>query len=590
MKKYGELSELTNARAENGRQAELQQKIQRQARQAQETLVSWIADRKAEQQSLSGADARKEKYTAQKNQLKAQSDRLQQLLDRLDELAAHQKQLKKKQDEYLAVQLQADRCRQDYDVKNRAFLREQAGILATTLTDGLPCPVCGAVTHPHPAALSPHAPTEADVQRAKERYELAQAKAAQASDAAGKQKGICDATEASVAKMLADLLPDADKQDARNEILQQQTVLKTQMQTLEQRIGEAEQAVERYRRLETAIPQQEVRLQKIVSEESRARENLVALTALHEQQEKRMTDLRAELRYPDQQAAETARRNLNVQLQRLQQAQTDAEQNVNNIREQLAGICAAAKQLQEQLADATEADVTALTAEKTALLTGKSKILDGQRTLHARIAANEYARKNIAQKSGELEELDARYAWIKALSDTANGTVTGKQKMMLETFIQTTFFDRILQRANLRLRKMSGGQYDLKRREDEESKRGQSGLELDIIDHINATERSVNTLSGGEAFLASLALALGLSDEVQMSTGIRLDTLFVDEGFGSLDSESLGKAYHALSGLTEGNRLVGIISHVAELKERIDKQIIVTKSRTGGSAARIRTE
>ena len=116
-------------------------------------------------------------------------------------------------------------------------------------------------------------------------------------------------------------------------------------------------------------------------------------------------------------------------------------------------------------------------------------------------------------------------------------------------------------------------------------KKSQSGLELDIIDHINATERSVNTLSGGEAFLASLALALGLSDEVQMSTGIRLDTLFIDEGFGSLDSEALSKAYATLAGLTEGNRLVGIISHVAELKERVEKQIVVTKDRSGGSSA-----
>ena len=158
---------------------------------------------------------------------------------------------------------------------------------------------------------------------------------------------------------------------------------------------------------------------------------------------------------------------------------------------------------------------------------------------------------------------------------------------MLETYIQTTYFERILERANLRLRKMSGGQYDLKRRETASNKREQSGLELDIVDHINASQRSVNTLSGGEAFLASLALALGLSDEVQMSTGIRLDTLFVDEGFGSLDSEALNKAYHTLAGLTEGNRLVGIISHVAELKERIDRQIVVTKNKSGGSSATI---
>ena len=158
---------------------------------------------------------------------------------------------------------------------------------------------------------------------------------------------------------------------------------------------------------------------------------------------------------------------------------------------------------------------------------------------------------------------------------------------MLETYIQTTYLDSILERANRRLRKMSGGQYDLKRREKAGNQQSQSGLELDILDHINATERSVNTLSGGEAFLASLALALGLSDEVQASTGIQLDTMFVDEGFGSLDADALSKAYLTLAGLTEGNRLVGIISHVSELKEKIDKQILVEKELSGGSRATI---
>ena len=165
-----------------------------------------------------------------------------------------------------------------------------------------------------------------------------------------------------------------------------------------------------------------------------------------------------------------------------------------------------------------------------------------------------------------------------ALSRTASGALSGKAKIELEAYVQTTYFDRILARANLRLQKMSGGQYDLKRRRNADDLKSKSGL---------ATERSVNTLSGGEAFLASLALALGLSDEVQMSTGIHLDTLFVDEGFGSLDSEALSKAYQTLAGLTEGNRLVGIISHVAELKERIDRQIIVAKDPDGSSHAEL---
>ena len=160
---------------------------------------------------------------------------------------------------------------------------------------------------------------------------------------------------------------------------------------------------------------------------------------------------------------------------------------------------------------------------------------------------------------------------------------------MLETYVQTAYFDRIIQRANSRLMKMTNGQYDLVRRKVADNQRSQSGLELNVIDHYNDTERSVNTLSGGESFKASLALALGLSEEVQSSAGgIRLDTMFVDEGFGSLDDESLRQAIEALDGLTEGRRLVGIISHVGELKRKIDRQIVVSKDKTGGSRAEIR--
>ena len=177
---------------------------------------------------------------------------------------------------------------------------------------------------------------------------------------------------------------------------------------------------------------------------------------------------------------------------------------------------------------------------------------------------------------------EKEYMWMKNLSDTANGTLNGKRKVELETYIQMTYFDRILRRANLRLMTMSSGQYELKRQEEGENKKEKAGLELNVIDHYNGSERSVKTLSGGESFQASLSLALGLSDEIQSSAGgIRLDAMFVDEGFGSLDEESLNQAMRALNGLTEGNRMVGIISHVSELKERIEKKIVVTKRRGG---------
>ena len=151
-----------------------------------------------------------------------------------------------------------------------------------------------------------------------------------------------------------------------------------------------------------------------------------------------------------------------------------------------------------------------------------------------------------------------------------------------------TFFDRIIARANTRFMIMSDGQYELKRCVEVENKRSQSGLELGVIDHYNGSERSVKSLSGGESFKASLALALGLSDEIQSSAGgVRLDTMFVDEGFGTLSDISLDQVMEALSGLVDGNRLVGIISHVDYLKQRIDKQIVITKAKSGGSKAEI---
>ena len=198
-------------------------------------------------------------------------------------------------------------------------------------------------------------------------------------------------------------------------------------------------------------------------------------------------------------------------------------------------------------------------------------------TLQATLAA--------LQKTGaSWEKAQKAYALVKPLADTAAGRISEKEKVMLETYVQTTYFDRIVGRANTRLLSLSAGQYELRRRREAENNRSQSGLELDVVDHYNGTVRSAKTLSGGESFTASLSLALGLADEIQSSAGgIRLDSMFIDEGFGALDEEALRRAIATLATLTEGNRLVGIISHVAELKANIEKQILITKSPAGGS-------
>ena len=553
----------------------------------QVALTAEIDTLKAEQKSLSGVEAEKEKLTAKRQQLMDQRDKLQDLITGFADLADQREELKVKQQAYLdAAQTSAEKL-QEYEAKNKAFLDEQAGIIASTLEAGTPCPVCGSLTHPHLAVISAQAPTEADVKKSKKAYESAQNATEKASTAASKQNGIVTTTEAALRKEAEELMPGTAFEDAPDAARQQEIALTEQIEALDLDISSMETKIRRKVKLDQVIPQKETALTTAKVDLAAAKEQVAAHTASIAQLERLITDAQAKLTYTTKAEAQREQKALQTKLDALKQALTAAETAVQQAKEGLAGIRAAMEQLRKQLEDGTEADVEALENQKDQLNAQKASIAAQQKSVHTRITTNETARKNSSKKAAEMEALEAKYAWMKALSDTANGNLTGKEKIMLETYIQTTYFDRILERANIRLQKMSGGQYDLKRRRTASHLRSQSGLELDIVDHINTTERSVNTLSGGEAFLASLSLALGLSDEVQMSTGIRLDTLFVDEGFGSLDSEALRKAYTTLASLTEGNRLVGIISHVAELKERIDKQIVVTKLRSGGSHAEI---
>ena len=555
------------------------------AEKEQSSLLEEISALKAEQMTLSGVEVEKEKLSAKMQQLADQKKKFQDLIENFKTLADQKKELESKQKVYLnAAAVSADLL-QEYEEKNRAFLNEQAGIIASTLTAGTPCPVCGSRMHPNLAVISENAPTEADVKKAKKAYDAAQKNTEKASLEASKQNGIVTTTEYTLRQDTDELMPDTIFADAPDIAQAQCESLASEITASKQILADIQAKIRRKDELAQLIPVKESAQAAAETTLTTAKEQIAAKTASLYELKQQIEESQAKLNYPSKTDAEREKKSLQLQLDTMKKALAAAESAANECKETLAGIRAASEQLRKQLEGGTEADAAQLENSKALLNEQKSAISAKQKAVHTRITTNETAQKNICLKASQMETLEAKYAWMKSLSDTANGNLTGKEKIMLETYIQTTYFDRILERANIRLQKMSGGQYDLKRRRTASNMRGQSGLELDIVDHINTTERSVNTLSGGEAFLASLALALGLSDEVQMSTGIRLDTLFVDEGFGSLDSEALNKAYNTLAGLTEGNRLVGIISHVAELKERIDKQIIVTKEKSGGSSA-----
>ncbi|MDO5540478.1 MAG: SMC family ATPase [Eubacteriales bacterium] len=283
------------------------------------------------------------------------------------------------------------------------------------------------------------------------------------------------------------------------------------------------------------------------------------------------------------------------ELRAKKQRKLQMEQEFSSARddyEKCAGILDRNRTLLESLEgqhrETVDIDEEQLQLQRADLTDRKKSLQEEKEQARLRLQVNCRAARAIEQKFAAAKKAEQDYVKIKALSDTANAAVRGKDRVTLETYVQMTYFERIISRANLRFMVMSAGQYELKRKEEASNKTSQSGLELDVIDHYNGTIRSVKTLSGGETFQASLSLALGLSDEIQSQAGgIRLDTMFVDEGFGTLDEEALNQAMKALQGLTEGNRLVGIISHVGELKERIDRQIIVRKERSGGSTVSI---
>ena len=552
-----------------------------------DTLHTALAQLKEEVKTLENAGADREKQIAQRQSLQELLEKFRTLLADMADLDAQQTRLAEMQADYLAAAETSRQLKDVYNAKNDAFLDEQAGIIASRLTPGNPCPVCGSTSHPNPATLSKNAPTEAEVKMAKTACEKAQAVTEAAASTASTQRGIVATAVEAIYKAAEVLLPGTNPDEIRAAAEARQQTLTAQIREQNGLIRITEQKIARKKELDTLIPKKEMELSAAEAALTDAAEQVTKLTVHIAELEKQMDAQRAKLRHGSKSDAAAEIVGLEKELDALKSAHVKAQQQTSACSNALAATRAAMETLRAQLGQGNEDDAAALEAEKADLTREKIAISGKLQTIRTRISTNKKAREHADRKAGELKELEATYQWTRALSDTANGTVSGKEKIMLETYIQTTYFDRILERANIRLQKMSGGQYDLKRRRIAESKKEQSGLELDIVDHINTTERSVNTLSGGEAFLASLALALGLSDEVQMSTGIRLDTLFVDEGFGSLDSEALSKAYAALAGLTEGNRLVGIISHVAELKEKIDRQIVVTKDRAGSSKAEI---
>ena len=572
--------------------------LQKQARQAKaeqteraaalKTAADTLEKNKAEFAALAASGEARERAAAAKQQLSERTKELAELAAQCGQYTALAAQLADAQKTYLRAAADAKTAQAEYDAMNRAFLDEQAGVLAQTLAPGTPCPVCGACEHPHPAAKPVRAPSEDALKKARAAGNAAQKRETEASAQAGALRGSCAQAQAYAEKQCAALLEGCPLAQAGPRLEKAQQEAQASLRARNAELLAANRALARRAQLEKALPADEADCRAQQEALAALDQKLAALTEKINVSTETLAKQAAGLGCAGEAEAREALQQLEARRTALQQELDAARAAVRKYQSEADGLRGRLEAFRRQLAGRPEIDSKALNSRQEALTQEKQARAARSTERSARLHANRAARDSIVQQSGSLAALQKRRIWVRSLSDTANGSLTGQEKIMLETYVQMHYFDRILARANTRFLVMSGGQYELKRSTSAENNRSQSGLELDVIDHYNGSERSVKSLSGGECFKASLSLALGLSDEIQSSSGgIRLDTMFVDEGFGSLDEESLQQAVAALAGLTEGNRLVGIISHVGELKDRIDRQIVVTKDRAGGSRAEI---
>ena len=516
------------ARAEalKSRQGEEQARAVRLEQEAGEGAAAALAAQKAQSEA--------ERLAAALAQVKAAA-----ALGR--ELRERQEQARAAKEGFLQAQKACDEAAAAHGGAERRFWQSQAGLLAAELRDGAPCPVCGSAQHPQPAQPVKGAPDKKELDRLKAGWEAARAcreKAAAASSAAQAQQA----------------------SDAARE-----------------RAAAGQQAAEELPRCRQLAQQLAARLEEENAALSRLREELAQAAGREE-------EAGAALPFAGEAEARAALARLEQQKQQLDQRAKRGEelwQNYQRELENARGLLAQRTADLRRLGAAVQnaAALEAKLAEQKAL---REAVQGRWRQLTARLEANREAVKAIRAEAQRGEKARHAAELADRLARTAGGTLTGGLgKRQFEQYVLAAYFESAVQAANGRLAGMTGGQYELLCRGRADG-RGQSALDLDVLDNYTGKVRSVKSLSGGETFQAALALALGLSDAIsQFAGGVRADTLFVDEGFGTLDEDSLEKAIATLHGLAAGERLVGIISHVPQLRGRIEKQVVVTKTPCG---------
>ncbi|MGN0136976.1 SbcC/MukB-like Walker B domain-containing protein [Anaerotignum sp.] len=593
-------------------------------------------------EKLSAEIKLQEQETAQKN---ARIESIETLLAQKEDILKKDVALRKLKQNYFAAEAEWKLAKEDADQAETLFLREQAGFLAEGLEEGMACPVCGSMHHPDKAKLTGTAPTEAEWKAKKAFLETAAQKRQTLSEQGkGEREKLtllketflagCEQIGVATEKLEAEKeTAEAALHEEKKALLNLQKefasieALRPKKEKLEKTIAGAEKTVAELEEAtatvtsvfrqkqgeygllqeqlgDTSVSQLQEKCAFLQGELSRAeeaesrlndavqicREEKERAIALKEQAEREATEAGKTLEEAEKNflqalaengfAAQTDYASALTKRSALEQAEAENRK----LFVDLELLKRTAEGLRQECEKKEKKELTALEEAKKELSKEKEGFKSAADEARGKAAVLRNLLQNAKKELAQREKAEKEFLPISELSRTANGELPGKDKIAFEQFVQGFYFQKILRAANLRLKDMTEGRYLLLHLQKAANKRSQAGLEVEVLDHYTGKSRSVRSLSGGEAFKASLCLALGLSDVIQAyAGGVRIDTMFIDEGFGSLDDHSREQAVEVLQKLSYGDRLVGIISHVSELKETIEKKIIVKKGSAGST-------
>ena len=485
-----------------------------------------------------------------------------------------------------------------YDDAQISYFANQAGLLALRLTKGEPCPVCGSLEHPRPASHSNKLVTEEEINQYKKKVDQAEKEYQITSKACADASLKMNALQNELELVLKSVTEETVSFEDVQVFIDEHTVqLKKEQKEILTRIKQLQQQSKHYQELQKQIPQLQQKFTAIAEEVNQNEIAQAKLSVEYEQLQKQMQEITTKLKYSSETEAKNRISMITKQILEYQQQINRLENESKLAMDELVYVSAQIDMLKGKVSASIDEipnqqkQLKILQTEIENLQVQQEEILKCIHNTEMYESDAQDTKKKIVSESDAYQIKLSRYSSLKELADVAMGNGrSSKEKITLQEYVQIAYLDRMIHKANERYLSMSNQQYQLVRSAGTKDKRSHEALDLDVIDFSNGSIRPVSSLSGGESFIASLALALGMSDEIQSQAGgIQIDTMFIDEGFGTLDQDSLNNAIQTLTNLSGENRLVGIISHVKELKERIHKGIIVTKDLHGshGSIAKV---